>query len=118
MDTGTVNFVSLTDREIFVQGHTSRPQSFTIKKHRDPTKQAQGPESYHAEEKHEHKFEGFGLYWEADAVARTLRGELEIRLFRRLVQAHGSTRSSEANGQMVRRSARKCCATRRPWSWR
>ena len=66
----------LIGSEILVQGHTSRPQSYTIKKYRNPAKQAQGAEDFQADQVHDHKFEGFGLYWEADAVARALRGEL------------------------------------------
>jgi hypothetical protein len=60
--------------EILIQGHTSRPQSYTVRKYREPTKQAQGKESFHEDEVHDHKFDGFGLFWEADAVARSLKG--------------------------------------------
>lgn len=66
----------LTNSEILVQGHTSRPQSYTLRKYRQPTKQAQGKESYDEDEQHDHRFDGFGLYWEADAVARSLKGML------------------------------------------
>lgn len=58
--------------EITVSGHTSRPQTYAVRKHKDPSKPARTTDSFSDPELHDHSFEGFGLYWEADAVARCL----------------------------------------------
>ncbi|TYJ56061.1 hypothetical protein B9479_003171 [Cryptococcus floricola] len=61
--------------EIIVQGHTSRPQSFTIRRLVDP--EEEGGE-WQEDEQVDMSFDGFGLYWEADEVARCLsKGLLE-----------------------------------------
>ncbi|WVQ74807.1 hypothetical protein IAR50_004413 [Cryptococcus sp. DSM 104548] len=61
--------------EIIVQGITSRPQSYTIRRLVDPEKE--GGE-WQEDEQVQMDFEGFGLYWEADEVARCLeKGLLE-----------------------------------------
>jgi hypothetical protein len=58
--------------EIIIQGYTSRPQKFVIRRLVNP---AGEDRVFHPDELHDHSFDGFGLYWEADAVARCLRGE-------------------------------------------
>ncbi len=59
--------------EITVQGFTSRPTKYTIKRLINPEKENG---KFHPDEAIDLSFEGFGLYWEADAVARNLRGGL------------------------------------------
>lgn len=57
-----------------MHGHTSRPQKYTVRKLKEPTKEHNGSESgFSPDEEHDHSFDGFGLYWEADAVARCLK---------------------------------------------
>jgi dihydrodiol dehydrogenase / D-xylose 1-dehydrogenase (NADP) len=51
---------------------TSRPLKYIVRKLVNPEKEDR---VFHADEVHDHTFDGFGLYWEADAVARCLRGE-------------------------------------------
>ncbi|WVR07379.1 hypothetical protein IAU60_004420 [Kwoniella sp. DSM 27419] len=56
--------------EILVHGHTSRPQKYTIRLLVDPSKEGY---DHHPDQVVDMSFGGFGLYWEADAVARCLR---------------------------------------------
>jgi hypothetical protein len=51
---------------------TSRPLKYIVRKLVHPEKEDR---VFHPDEVYDHTFEGFGLYWEADAVARCLRGE-------------------------------------------
>lgn len=79
MSRGPPAYPDADTSEIIVQGHTSRPTSFVVRKYSNPAVQIRQPEEYLPEEKHDYKFEGFGLFWEADAVARCLKGEQELR---------------------------------------
>ncbi|WVN90151.1 uncharacterized protein L203_105387 [Cryptococcus depauperatus CBS 7841] len=56
--------------EILVHGHTSRPQKYRIRRLSDLEKEDGG---YLPDELVDMSFDGFGLYWEADAVARCLQ---------------------------------------------
>lgn len=60
-------------REIIVTGLTSRPQGYLVRRLVDPSKEGR---NFQSDETHDLSFEGFGLYWEADAVARCLRDGL------------------------------------------
>lgn len=51
--------------------HTSRPQSYVIRRLADP---AACKRNFLPDEVVDMSFDGFGLYWEADAVARCLKG--------------------------------------------
>lgn len=55
-----------------MQGHTSRPQKYIIRRLIDPKA---GNGEFHPDEVVDMSFDGFGLYWEADAVARCLKGQ-------------------------------------------
>ncbi|KAK4685059.1 hypothetical protein P7C73_g5098, partial [Tremellales sp. Uapishka_1] len=57
--------------EILVRGHTSRPQSYVVRLWDDPKARTFLPDKVV-----DMAFEGFGLYWEADEVARNLRDGL------------------------------------------
>ncbi|OCF37777.1 dimeric dihydrodiol dehydrogenase [Kwoniella heveanensis BCC8398] len=56
--------------EILVHGYTSRPTGYTIRRFIDP--ESEGAKC-HPDEEVKHDIQGFGLYWEADEVARCLR---------------------------------------------
>ena len=58
--------------EIIVQGHTSRPQSYIIRKLKEPLTDRS---EFHPDKVIDMSFGGFGLYWEADEVARCLKGK-------------------------------------------
>ena len=49
---------------------TARPDKFIVRR----SKIGRGAQDY-TEELHEFPIEGMGLHWEADAVARSIRGE-------------------------------------------
>ena len=55
---------------------TSRPDAYTIRKYTDPKSAALHAveKRFGKEERHEFEFQGVGWNWEADAVARCLRG--------------------------------------------
>ncbi|WVQ82028.1 hypothetical protein IAT38_004156 [Cryptococcus sp. DSM 104549] len=59
--------------EIHVHGHTSRPQKYTIKRLANPEEEGG---KFLPDEVVDMSFGGFGLYWEADEVARCLRDGL------------------------------------------
>nr|WPS94661.1 dimeric dihydrodiol dehydrogenase [Naematelia aurantialba]WPS94686.1 dihydrodiol dehydrogenase / D-xylose 1-dehydrogenase [Naematelia aurantialba] len=60
--------------EITVQGHASRPQKYIVRTFADPASEdnKEGKEILF-----DMTFDSFGLYWEADAVARCLKGEIK-----------------------------------------
>ncbi|ORX38668.1 hypothetical protein BD324DRAFT_608065 [Kockovaella imperatae] len=62
-----------SEGEIVVQGHTSRPVGYTVRRLIDPSR---SDGKYHPDEVHDMGFEGFGLSWEADQVARCLKAGL------------------------------------------
>ncbi len=57
--------------ELIVQGHTSRPQKYIIRRMINPEA---GDGKFHPDQIVDLSFEGFGLFWEADEVARCLKG--------------------------------------------
>ena len=57
-------------REVLLPWPTSRPERFIIRRSRV----GRGPQEY-SEEVKEFPIDGIGLYWEADAVARDIRGK-------------------------------------------
>ncbi|ADV22727.1 Conserved hypothetical protein [Cryptococcus gattii WM276] len=59
--------------EILVHGYTSRPQKYTFRKFLNPEEE----DGKYEDETIDMSFGGFGLYWEADAVARCLRDGLK-----------------------------------------
>lgn len=62
--------------EIIINDGLSRLTTFTIRRANYDGKQLQ-PTSWEEDEVIEQGFKGFGLQYEADAVARSLRGELD-----------------------------------------
>ncbi|KAK8854925.1 hypothetical protein IAR55_003664 [Kwoniella newhampshirensis] len=59
--------------EILVQGYTSRPQKYILRLFAKPEKEGG---AFLPDETIDMSFDGFGLYWEADAVARCLKDGL------------------------------------------
>ena len=57
-------------REVLLPWATARPDRFTIRR----SKVGRGPQDF-VEEVREFPIQGMGLHWEADAVARDLRGQ-------------------------------------------
>jgi dihydrodiol dehydrogenase / D-xylose 1-dehydrogenase (NADP) len=57
--------------EIIVGGIACRPNKYTIRR---KVEKAKDSDKGYEEEVVDMDFPGFGLYWEADAVARALRG--------------------------------------------
>lgn len=81
---GTTNLLSAVQKyqntriigskgEILVHGYTSRPQKYTFRKFLNPEEE----DGNYEDETIDMSFGGFGLYWEADAVARCLRDGLK-----------------------------------------
>lgn len=68
----------LISREIIVHGITSCPKGYTVKRYRNPDEEALHDDAaesiYLPDEHHAEEFEGVGWHFEADAVARCLRG--------------------------------------------
>ena len=62
-----------------MQGHTSRPTGYIVRRLVDQGNSKVGLDKG---EEHDMSFEGFGLGWEADEVARCLRGQLQHSPFR------------------------------------
>ena len=66
-------------REIIVRGATARPTGYTIKRFANPTEErlhSEGDTNDMLPEEHfDRKFDGVGWNWEADDVARCLKGE-------------------------------------------
>lgn len=81
---GTTNLLSVVQKyqntrivgskgEILVHGFTSRPQKYTFRRLLNPEIE----DGNYEDETIDMSFDGFGLYWEADAVARCLRDGLK-----------------------------------------
>ena len=58
--------------EISVTGHTSRPSGYIVRKYKDPKDENS---AFLPDEVYENDFKHGGLGYEADAFARTLKGE-------------------------------------------
>ena len=60
-----------------VRGSTSRPDSYKIKRYAHPTEEtlhSDADDEWLEDENHSMKFDGVGWNWEADEVARCLKG--------------------------------------------
>ena len=64
----------MRDREVLLPWATARPERFTVRR----SQVGRGAQDY-TEEVHEFPIVGMGLHWEADAVARDIRGTHEVR---------------------------------------
>jgi hypothetical protein len=65
----------LTISEISVIGHTSRPTGYIVRKYKDPSEETA---TFLPDEVYEDDFKHGGLGYEADAFARTLKGESDL----------------------------------------
>ena len=64
--------IQLIGSEITVLGHTSRPSGYVVKRYEDPSDENS---AFLPDEVFENDFKHGGLGYEADAFARTLKGE-------------------------------------------
>ena len=65
--------LKLISSEIIVQGSSACPKKYIIRRMIDPSK---GDGKFLPDKVIDMSFEGFGLFWQADAVARCLKGRL------------------------------------------